>query len=200
MKTLINLISGQAIPNLIAHKFVSPDKIILLYSKGSVKQKENFKSTCRNVQFEEYEIEPYNFEKLSNLISEIISMHSGENLILIFTCGTKIMSVASFEVFRSKDLECIYIDSENGKIYRFLKDNVVAEELNITLTLEEHLKLNGHIYELSEGEKIDDEKRNYYEYLETSFNEAISEFLSQINDNYKTDKNNFYILYNKIQI
>jgi len=56
MKTLINLISGQTIPNLIAQKFISPDKIILLYSKGSVKQKENFKSTYRNVQFEEYEI------------------------------------------------------------------------------------------------------------------------------------------------
>lgn len=192
MRILINLISGQTIPNLIACKFVNPDKVILLYTVGSIKQKDNFKMTYQNTQYEEYEVDAFNFEDVFFCVKNIIEKNSNNEIILNFTCGTKIMSMASFEIFRRTNLEAIYIDSENAKIYIFKGAQVYNKNLDITLTLEEHLKINGHIYQLDSEKFLDEGRKDYFEYLEKNFNESISKFLSIINAEFEKDRKSFY--------
>ncbi len=192
MKVLINLISGQTIPNLIAQKYINPDKVILLYSKGSIKQKEAYKTVCENVYFEEHEIDPYNFENISNLLSHLIQKYKSDEIVINFTCGTKIMSIASFEVFKNKGLVSLYIDSENSRIYVFSGSQIITESINIDITLEEHLKLNGHVYKINSVAILNEEKKEFIDYLENNFNQSIGKFLSSINDKYKLNKEEFY--------
>lgn len=191
MKTLINLIGGQTIPNLIAQKFVQPHKIILVFTKGSVKQKENYKNISPEMTFQEIEIEPYDYDSITNITSQIVNNNSDE-IILNFTGGTKIMSLASFSVFDNKKLLSIYIDSENGKIYKYKSGLAEIEEMNIKITLEEYLKLNGHIYQISDDKKVIDSRKEYYEYLENNYNLDISKFLDEINQRFEANKHQFY--------
>ena len=135
MKTLINLISGQTIPNLIAQKYIKPDKTILLYSKGSIKQKDNYKNVITQSDIEEYQVEAFDFFGISKCIEKIIDQYKRNDIILNFTCGTKIMSLASFEVFRNTGHLSIYIDSENNKIYKYKNNHCESEIIQIKIIL-----------------------------------------------------------------
>ena len=192
MKTLINLIGGQTIPNLIAQKFVEPQKIVLVFSKGSVKQKENYKKISPEIDFQEIEIEPYDYDTIANITSQIVNNNATDEIILNFTGGTKIMSLASFSVFSNKKLLSIYIDSENGKIYKYKPGYTEIDDINIKITLEEYLKLNGHIYQISDEKKVNDSRKKYYEYLENNYNIEISRFLDTINKSFEANKQQFY--------
>jgi len=192
MVTLINLIGGQNIPNLIAQKFIIPQKIILLYSKGSIKQKEYYKSVVRDMNIEEREINAYNYYSIKNEIKNILIENKGGEFILNFTGGTKIMSLACFNVFKEMNYQSIYIDSENSKIYKFNNSELNVESMNIKITAEEYLKLNGHIYKIEVEKTIDDSKKAYYEFLENNFNPLIGKFLHEINDRYELNKQEFY--------
>lgn len=192
MKILINLIGGQTIPNLIAYKYVNPDLVILLYSEDSARQKDYFIQTCNSSQAEEIQIPPYDYYEIKSILRNILKKYSKDELILNFTSGTKIMSIASFELFRENSFESIYIDSQNNKIYKYKGIDVKSIELNIPLTLEEYLKINGHTFKLSEEKEVDETKKEYFEYLEVNYNKNIAEFLAKINSSYETDKNKFY--------
>lgn len=199
MKILINLIGGQTIPNLIAQKYIQPDKIILLFSKGSIKQRDSFKSVFSNMTFEDKEIEPFNYNNIKAAAMDIIKNNSDDDLILNFTGGTKIMSVASYEVFKKENLLSIYVDSENSRIYKYKNGNASEEDMNIKITSEEYLKLNGHIYKIKDVNNPDESRQSYFEYLEKNFNEDISKFLTKINDKFEENKQAFYKNNNKTE-
>lgn len=192
MKTLINLIGGQTIPNLIAYKFCQPMKIILLYSKGSEKIKDNFKNSLDHLLFEEQEIDPYNYDNIYQTVKKLISKNVKNELILNFTSGTKIMSLASFDAFKTENILSIYIDSEHDNVYKFKDDHSVIEKLDIKISSKEYLNLNGHNFEFDQPRSVDGARANYYEYLENNYNEQIRKFVDKINTEYEKDKNSFY--------
>jgi hypothetical protein len=199
MKILVNLISGQTIPNLIAQKYIKPQKVILLFSKGSIKQRDSYKSVLNGIKFEEIEIEPFNYSNIYNEILNVLKNNIGNELILNFTCGTKVMSVASFQAFKNEKLLSIYVDSENGKIFKYNNDSQSTEDINIKITSDEYLKLNGHIYQINSEQEHDDSKKVFYEYMETNYNLSISEFLAGINEKYELNKKQFYINNTKLE-
>ncbi|MEW6508812.1 MAG: hypothetical protein AB1432_13815 [Bacteroidota bacterium] len=84
MTTLINLIGGQTVPNLIAQKYINQDNILLLYTMDSIKQKDCYKSVSSHITFSECEIEPHNFYQIQKVISAFIDSNSSDNIILNF--------------------------------------------------------------------------------------------------------------------
>jgi hypothetical protein len=187
MTTLINLIGGQTVPNLIAQKYINPDNILLLYTKGSIKQKDCYKSVSPHITFSECEIDPYNFDQIQKVISDFIDSNSSDNIILNFTGGTKIMSLASFEVFKKLNYPSIYVDSENGNIYNYYHNKCLTDKIDVKISTEEYLKLNNHIYKIDPPKNIEQSRVEYYEYLENNFTPNLLKFLSLINSTYKSN-------------
>jgi len=192
MTTLINLIGGQTVPNLIAQKYINPDKILLLYTKGSIKQKDCYKSISPHLTFIENEIEPYNYYNIQKVITDFIESNYSNTIILNFTGGTKIMSLASFDIFQKKNLLSIYVDSENGNIYKYLKNKCETDKIDVKISTEEYLKLNNHIYKIDPLQNIEQSRVEYYEYLENNFTPNLLKFLSLINSTYKLINQEFY--------
>lgn len=192
MKTLINLIGGQTIPNLIAQKYIKPQKIILLFSKGSEKQKNNYINAFNYIEFESIEINPFDYNDVVSNVKNIVKNNTDSELILNFTGGTKIMSLASFQVFKEKKLPSIYVDSENDKIYVYKDGLDYVEDMNINITAEEYLKLNGHVYHFNIQNEPDYSRKKYYEYLEENYTDKISRFLTAINEKFEENKKKFY--------
>jgi hypothetical protein len=192
MKILINLIGGQTIPNLIAQKYIKPEKIYLLFSESSKKQKDNYKAILSKIQFDEAQIEPYNYDNIKKEIMDYIHTDSNNEFVLNFTGGTKIMSLASFDIFKELNKKAIYIDSENGKIYNYKDGKSHTESIDIKITSEEYLKLNGHVYKIPNEKNLDDAKKEYYEYLENNYSTKISSLLNEVNHTFERNKLEFY--------
>lgn len=193
MKILVNLIGGQTIPNLIAQKYIEPQKVISLYSSGSIKQRDNYKSILNGILSEEIEIDPFNYSNIYDTIINILENNIGFELILNFTGGTKVMSVASFQAFKDRKLLSIYVDSEKGRIFKYNSDSQIIEDIDIRISSDEYFKLNGHIYQINSRQDNDDSKKTFYEYMEMNYNLRISKFLASINERYEKNKKDFYI-------
>ncbi len=179
-------------PNIIAQKYIKPQKVILLYSEASAKQKENYKSVFPNMNFEDQKIDAFNFNDISTSIKNIIADNNDAKLFFNITGGTKIMSIAAFDIAKTMKLSSLYIDSENNKIYVFGNGSETEEDLNIKITSEEYLKSNGHVYKIIEPRLPEDSRIQYYEYLENNYSLDISRFLTKINEKFNVLKNKFY--------
>lgn len=149
MKILINLIGGQPAPNVIAFKEVGADKIVNVYSKESVKQHKNICISIGQNSSEDHIItDPFNYEMNLQLAEDILDSHSvGNELVLNFTGGTKIMSIAFVRTFIERGLRCIYIDSENHSVLEIDTDKSQQKSLNSRLTINEYFRIHGQEFE-----------------------------------------------------
>lgn len=190
MKTLVNLIGGQTVPNLIAYKWVKPDKVVLLFSENSVQQKNNFKQIISESVVEEREVKAFDFDSVKATSNQIIS--NNDDVILNFTGGTKIMSTAAFLVFYQAERDAIYIDSENHRVLSFTENGMREDIHDIRITIEEYLKINGHEFEIGKVAGLDDGRKAYMDFMEDNHNVQLAKFLDAINQEFERDRKNFY--------
>lgn len=153
MKTLVCLVSRQAMANVIPVLEFKPEKVILLITEEEKNVADNLKKL-----FEKYKIkveifreklDAYDIEKVKNICMDVIRENDNE-LILNLTGGTKTMAVAAYEIFRTVDKQIIYHNPANHKII-FL--NPISEpDVNVSL------KINVEDYLTAHGYKIIDEQ------------------------------------------
>jgi len=80
LKILVNLISGQPSPNLIAYKHLKPDRVISLFTHQSEKQNEYLKSLITNSLYESEEVKAFEYYKYSDFDLENAEEKSNPNL------------------------------------------------------------------------------------------------------------------------
>ena len=141
MKILVSLISGQTMPNYFGIKYYEPDKCIFLFTEESTQQMEWLKKAV-GLPKETIKIDSYNYENIQEKCQKIIKDYGEEELILNYTCGTKIMSIASFEIFMLHRKKTFYVDSENQKILEQEsgKNKTIDFNLNISNFIEVFFK------------------------------------------------------------
>ena len=135
MKILINLIGEQPIPNLLPILYLKPAKTIILYTattEKTAKRIEKLTENCTKII-----VEPYDIQKFKNTISNLINPN--DEYFFNITGGTKIMSVALYEVALERKEEVIYFQSEGKESILFnyklntigtiIKDKIVIPEL-----------------------------------------------------------------------
>ncbi len=144
-KILVHLVSGQNAPNYIAARQINPDKNIYICSEDSrEKQKVYLSNAIKGVSSSET-VNAYNFEDIVKRSEKIINEYTDHEIILNFTGGTKIMSLASFITFYNKNFKCIYVDTENHEIKQYQHGKLpVINKQTVILDFDNYLILSGH--------------------------------------------------------
>lgn len=147
MKILINLIGGQNAPNFIACRYYNPDKIFNVSTNTTVSQSRFLKESFSPDKFGNDVVifDPYDIYEVSEKINSIITNYYISNeIILNFTGATKPMSISSFNVSNSKNIKCIYIDSQFNRILEYYENKKLEKKIDCKITIDEHFKMYGH--------------------------------------------------------
>ena len=144
MKILINLIGGQPVPNYLAAKEIQPDKILNIYSSASDKVMESLNKILGIEQLPPLKVNPFDFNQIYNSLLDFAKNNNNE-IVVNITGGTKIMSIAAFEVARQISLKSIYIDSENHLLYEFYKDVIEKKTLEKKISIKDYFNLHGFL-------------------------------------------------------
>ncbi|MEI7811093.1 MAG: DUF1887 family CARF protein [Ignavibacteria bacterium] len=146
MKVLYHIVSGQTLPNYISAEIIKPDKNIYLYTNESTKHLQYLKSVIKG-DSEEYKVDAWEDEATRGQVRNILRQHDKDESILDFTCGTKILSFACYEVFKQMNKDCVYINTEKNEVlsYCFSKSpgQTSKDKIDIKAELSDIIKLNG---------------------------------------------------------
>ncbi len=191
-KIMICLISEQSIPNLIGIKQLShqDDKLIFISTKKMEDAKKSnniaysleINDDIERIIVDESSLTDIN-EKLNNRFK-----HNNTNYIVNITCGTKLMSMAVFDFFKSNfpdKTEFIYIPINKNYIQYFNEDRT-KENITTSINLVEYLKAYG-ITITDHNNNPDDSCFDVFEkYKKCNFNNSIKTWKDYSNnDQYK---------------
>lgn len=142
MKSLFHLVSGQNLPPYIASEFIKPDENVFFYTEGS---RANFSDLKKVIggKFSAVKVDAFDFNLLMQSFETEISKRPSDELYLNFTGGTKIMSIAAFEVFRKYKRQAFYINTDNNSILNFLPDRIEVLPMDIKIQPSVYLNLQG---------------------------------------------------------
>ncbi len=183
MTTLINLIGEQPIPNLLPVLYYKPDETKILYSSTTAKTAQRIERLVPNCT--KHEIEPYNIQDIKSSVYRILA--DGRNYIFNITGGTKIMSVALYQVAIERKADFIYLQSEGNQTILFsykvgLNNEILKEKLILPELINVHLYLKAHLPDYTTSQTYDNSKGSGFLYEKT-----ITDLLS---------KNGFEVLSN----
>ncbi|MCK9280189.1 MAG: DUF1887 family CARF protein [Melioribacteraceae bacterium] len=190
MRILFQLVSGQVIPNITANDFFKPDKVYYFYTAQTKKELDLIISIV-NVPHENIEILGFDYENVYSKMSSVINQISNPDneICLNFTNGTKIMSIAAYNLFTEKQFDRIYINTEKNEVLIF-KNNLPVQSRNIEslIDIEDYFALHGHkikSYSKSNEILINENYEKLYKFLVLHFNkfgDKVLDFARQFNE------------------
>lgn len=179
MKILMHLISGQNSQVYFAHKLYKPDVNVLFYTPASERNLPPLRDALKGrLPVEEIRIHAFEYAKIRKMITDTIEKHEPRRneIILNFTGGTKIQSVALFEAGREMGLKTAYVNSEQHNILELGGGFPVKHStLNLPINPAEYLTVNGQKVK-DEVEAKSPQSEKIVEVLSSNFNH-FSKFL-----------------------
>jgi|GEM_PF-1902395 len=156
---MVALVGEQRIPNYIPVKYsrFRPDNLILVASNFTTHVATLLTEFLEpNISCEIVEVDPYDPLNIrTGILSKIHGQTDGNELVINFTGGTKVMSLAALEVARMLRCDALYYQTEGNTSrlwhYRFQGDAlrvVGSEDISVTITLDEYLRLHIGKYDL----------------------------------------------------
>lgn len=153
MKTIICLVSRQAMANVIPVLELKPQKVMLLITKEEEMVALNLRKLFSKYNIDTIifnkKLDAYDIDDVKKVCMDVIRK-SDDEVILNLTGGTKTMAVAAYEIFRSVDKKIIYHNPVGRKL-------IFLNPLNHP-DIEVSLKINVEDYLLAHGYKITEEK------------------------------------------
>lgn len=147
ISTHLILVSAQPIPNItpMLDDVVKPKKVIMLVSpdmRERARALENiFKP--RGIGVEARAIaDPWDAEQISDQVLDILSQYPGGGIALNATGGTKLMSIAAYEAFRSVSAPIYYVHPEHNRLL-WLSPKRPHHDLTGRLKLKDYLMAYG---------------------------------------------------------
>ncbi|MCL7421630.1 MAG: DUF1887 family CARF protein [Methylobacter sp.] len=145
--THLILVSAQPIPNLtpILDDTLRPRKVIMLVSPDMQERGKALENIYkpRGISVERCMIDdPWDAEHISDRILELLTRYPEGGIALNATGGTKLMSIAAYEAFRSCELPIFYIHPEQDRLI-WLSPKKPAVELADRLKLRDYLTAYG---------------------------------------------------------
>lgn len=137
----ITLLGGQLLPVYWGIKEKSPDVVHVLYSKETRDLLKTLKKQFNSNLFETYQIEPYDFKGIKDLVEKIIFKHEKDSFQLNLTSGTKVMALACQSVFNALNFDVFYIDQKN-RVFDISKESFI--QLQSKLKIKTFIELSGH--------------------------------------------------------
>jgi len=188
MKNTIHvvLISTQTIPNItpILDQRYKPDEVIMLVSKSMQRQADQLEKiyTPRGIKVGRWPIDDaWDIEHIRGRVMTLLNEYKESNVVLNVTCGTKPMSIATYEVFREFEKPIFYVHAERDRlIWMYPKDQPSAD-LADRIKLSEYLQAYGasHVNQGSKG-RVEPHYRDLINELIENIS-IYSEVLSSLN-------------------
>ncbi|MEQ1620573.1 MAG: DUF1887 family CARF protein [Methylococcales bacterium] len=145
--THLILVSAQPIPNLtpVLDDNLKPKKVIMLVS-ADMQERSNaleniYKSRCIRVE-RCLLANPWDASQISDQVLDIIASYPDGDIALNATGGTKLMSIAAYEAFRSCDLPVFYVHPEHDRLI-WLTPKLPEVDLADRIKLKDYLMAYG---------------------------------------------------------
>lgn len=152
-KILVSIISEHLIPNLhlckhlegqlAAHLLITTRKMM---DGGQVRY--YYEALGNEMPIEQLEIHPDNYQMITEVLGAYLSNHPGDYLVNL-TGGTKMISIAAFEVFSKINASMYYVAIGTNSCRRIYPTQGMTEPFRHTLSLKEYLGLYGYEIEAS---------------------------------------------------
>jgi hypothetical protein len=147
ISTHLILVSAQPIPNLtpILDDSLRPQKVIMLVSPDMQERSKALENIYkpRGISVERCPIDnPWDADHISDQILELLTQYPDGDIALNATGGTKLMSIAAYEAFRSCQLPIFYIHPEQDRLI-WLSPKKPAVDLADRLKLGDYLTAYG---------------------------------------------------------
>jgi len=147
ISTHLVLVSAQPIPNLspILDETLRPQKVVMLVSADMQERSQALENIYkpRGISVERCLIDdPWNPEHISLKVQEIIDPYPIGSIALNATGGTKLMSIAAYEVFREYKQPIFYIHPEKDQLI-WLSPKQAGVELADRIKLKDYLMAYG---------------------------------------------------------
>ncbi len=142
------LISDQVLPNItpILDDRFKPKQVILLVSDDKQKQADQLEKIYRprGIQVVRWSLDsPWDIELIRDEVMDLMDKYENKAIALNATCGTKPMSIAAYEVFRSLNKAIFYIHPEKDRLVWLYPDSKSGADLANKIKLKEYLIAHG---------------------------------------------------------
>jgi hypothetical protein len=120
MTAMIALIGEQQLPNYLPARYYQPDVVLSVYTERTENQYRNLQTVLqqKHIPVEGIKTDPYDLSVIVKSINDKLDTMTGisiQSLIFNLTGGTKIMSLAAYQVAVQRNAPVIYLQSEKGR-------------------------------------------------------------------------------------
>ena len=146
--THLILVSAQPIPNLppVFDDNLRPQKVVMLVSPDMQERSKALENICkpRGISVERCLIEnPWDADRIRDQVEDLLlTQYPDGGIALNATGGTKLMSIAAYEAFRSCQLPVFYVHPEHDRLI-WLAPKLPDVDLSDRLKLEDYLMAYG---------------------------------------------------------
>ena len=137
----IVLLGGQLLPVYIGILERKPQVVHILYTKETVRLKTRLVKQLSSVKVFDYQIDPYDYNSIQETVTDIICNNDGAVFELNLTSGTKLMALASQQVFKTLDCFSFYIDQKRNIIDL---SGGTKSKINSSISTKTFLSLSDH--------------------------------------------------------
>lgn len=137
----IVLLGGQLLPVYLGVIVRKPQIIHILYTKETVRLKARLLKQLNGVKVFDYQVDPYNYDSIQETVTNIICDNEDVAFELNLTSGTKLMALASQQIFKILDCFSFYIDQKQNIIDL---SNGSKSKINSAISTKTFLSLSDH--------------------------------------------------------
>lgn len=187
---LLSLVSEQPIPNIIISLQLKPEKTILVSTREQKEVAKRIKAVLENnglkVLIHSSFADAYNFSSAKDLYREVIKNYKID--VLNLTGGTKIMSLAAYEVFSEENVEIVYCDTLHRKVLSLTKDD--SWDFTVNINIRDYLKAYGYKTEEARN-NIESHKEEFFKFVQkNNFYESFVQFSRIVREKVRLDETN----------
>ncbi len=191
--THLILVSAQPIPNLtpILDDSLHPKKVIMLVSRDMQERSIALENICkpRGISVERCQLDnPWDADRIREQVEDLLlTRYPDGGIALNATGGTKLMSIAAYEAFRSCGLPVFYVHPEHDRLI-WLSPKLPDVDLSDRLKLEDYLMAYGSPVDKLDRSGVKQPIRELTQQLLSDFNRYADElgtlnYLAQKADN-----------------
>lgn len=184
MTVMIALVGEQQLPNFLPVRHYSPSDVLLVYTKKTQPQYENLEAVLEQKKIKVYGVktEPYEISAIIGAINEELDRNkklaraiqaSSQQPVFNWTGGTKVMSLAVYQIAQQYNAPMMYLQSEgkNTRVYHYIWEDrqlrstgseLLPECMNLRDVFDLHFG-PGKWQELGSKRRTTDEKGRLFE-------------------------------------
>lgn len=121
MTTLISLVGGQPLPNLLPIRYYEPDHTVLVFTATTKEIYARLHEAIQPIHTTPVECDPYQIQSITEKLYGVTREFDPTQLLFNLTGGTKAMAIAGYSVAAKLNARFLYLESEKrqSRVYHY---------------------------------------------------------------------------------